>query len=219
MPHLVNLSASAAAHARRPHTGDDDVVMEYTWDVISTPFGAAVGVTGEHGLVWFHVIDGDPQWEIEHVSARLGTVPESSPGSLAELCEQIEEYADGRRREFSVELDWRLVEGFALDALRAVTEIPYGTTASYGEIALVAGRPRAARAVGTACRLTPFSLIVPVHRVVRSDGSVGEYGAHPETKRALLELEGAIAPRPVPRRTARTDDAEADEAFRQALRN
>lgn len=192
--------------------------MEYTWDVISTPFGAAVGVTGEHGLVWFHLIDGDPQWEIERVAAQLGDVPESSPGSLAELCEQIEEYADGTRREFDVELDWSLVTGFALDALQAITEIPYGATASYGEIALVAGRPRAARAVGTACRLTPFSLIVPVHRVVRSDGSVGEYGAHPETKRALLELEGAIAPRAVPHRTARVDDAEADEAFERAAR-
>ncbi|WP_433674573.1 methylated-DNA--[protein]-cysteine S-methyltransferase [Microbacterium gorillae] len=192
--------------------------MEYTWDVISTPFGAAVGVTGEHGLVWFHLIDGDPQWEIERVAAQLGAVPESSPGSLADLCEQIEEYADGTRREFDVALDWSLVTGFALDALQAITEIPYGATASYGEIALVAGRPRAARAVGTACRLTPFSLIVPVHRVVRSDGSVGEYGAHPETKRALLELEGAIAPRAAPHRTARIDDAEAEDAFDQAAR-
>ncbi|MFK4790986.1 methylated-DNA--[protein]-cysteine S-methyltransferase [Microbacterium sp. ZW T5_56] len=192
--------------------------MKYTWDVISTPFGAAVGVAGERGLVWFHLIDGDPQWEIERVSAQLGTVPVSSPGSLAELCEQIEEYSDGKRREFDVELDWSLVSGFTLDALQAVTEIPYGATASYGEIALVAGRPRAARAVGTACRLTPFSLIVPVHRVVRSDGSVGEYGAHPETKRALLELEGAIAPRAVPRRTTRVDDEAADEAFDRAAR-
>ncbi|WP_244632051.1 MULTISPECIES: methylated-DNA--[protein]-cysteine S-methyltransferase [unclassified Microbacterium] len=53
------------------------------------------------------------------------------------------------------------------------------------------GSPGAARAVGTACRLTPFSIVVPVHRVVRSDGSVGHYGAHPERKRFLLDLEAA----------------------------
>ena len=74
-------------------------------------------------------------------------------------------------------------------ALTAVTEIPYGETASYGEVAALAGKPRAARAVGTACRTTPFSLVVPVHRVVRSDGSIGEYGGHPEVKEYLLDLE------------------------------
>nr|WP_205827308.1 MGMT family protein [Microbacterium excoecariae] len=83
--------------------------------------------------------------------------------------------------------------GFAAEALRLVAEIPYGETASYGEIAARAGRPRAARAVGTACRFTPITLVVPAHRVIRSDGSVGEYAGREDVKRFLLDLEGATA--------------------------
>ncbi len=88
-------------------------------------------------------------------------------------------------------LDWRLVRGFTRAALEAVREIPYGETAGYGEVAAHAGSPRAARAVGTACATTPFSIVVPVHRVVRADGSIGEYGGHPEDKLFLLDLERA----------------------------
>ncbi len=91
--------------------------------------------------------------------------------------------------EFDIPLDWRLVRGFTRDALEAVRDIPYGETAGYGEVAILAGSPRAARAVGTACATTPFSIVVPVHRVVRSDGSLGEYGGHPEVKRFLIDLE------------------------------
>ncbi|MEJ1923140.1 MGMT family protein [Microbacterium sp. KHB019] len=87
--------------------------------------------------------------------------------------------------------DWRLVDGFHRTALQTIAAIPWGETMSYGEVAVVAGSPGAARAVGTACRITPFSIIVPVHRVVRSDGSPGQYGAYPEHKRYLLDLERA----------------------------
>ena len=93
--------------------------------------------------------------------------------------------------EFDLPLDWRLVRGFTRAALEAVSDIPYGETAGYGEVAISAGSPRAARAVGTACATTPFSIVVPVHRVVRADGSLGEYGGHPEVKRFLLDLERA----------------------------
>ncbi|MBY0688907.1 methylated-DNA--[protein]-cysteine S-methyltransferase [Microbacterium marinilacus] len=118
-----------------------------------------------------------------------GVVPVREPGCGDALFAKLGGYFDGERRSFDVDLDWSLTTGFARDALRAACEIPYGQTASYGEVAAMAGRPRAARAVGTACRTTPFSLVVPVHRVVRADGSLGEYGSSPETKRFLVELE------------------------------
>ncbi len=73
--------------------------------------------------------------------------------------------------------------------------IPYGETAGYGDVAVLAGSPRAARAVGTACATTPFSIVVPVHRVVRADGSLGEYGGHPEVKEYLVEFERATLAR------------------------
>ncbi len=108
---------------------------------------------------------------------------------LRDAAAQLDEYFAGALRAFTVPLDWRHVHGFAADALRAVVDVPYGETAAYGEVAIMAGRPRAARAVGTACARSPWSIIVPAHRVVRADGSIGPYGSNPETKRFLIDLE------------------------------
>ena len=108
---------------------------------------------------------------------------------LRDAAAQLDEYFAGALRVFTVPLVWRHVHGFAADALRAVVDVPYGETAAYGEVAIMAGRPRAARAVGTACARSPWSIIVPVHRVVRADGSIGPYGSNPETKRFLIDLE------------------------------
>jgi methylated-DNA-[protein]-cysteine S-methyltransferase len=119
---------------------------------------------------------------------------------------QLDEYFDGDRERFDLPLDWRLVRGFTRAALEAVRSIPYGETAAYSEVAIAAGAPRAARAVGTACATTPFSIVVPVHRVVRADGSLGEYGGRPDMKKFLLELEQGPS---IPEAPARAGGAEA----------
>lgn len=125
---------------------------------------------------------------------RTGTQAEPGPADAARAAaRQIDEYFAGRRRAFELRLDWSLVSGFAGTALEAITQIPFGETASYGEVAVMAGSARAARAVGTACATTPFSIVVPVHRVIRADGSLGEYGGRPEIKRLLLEHERRVA--------------------------
>ncbi|HEY4610778.1 MAG TPA: MGMT family protein, partial [Ilumatobacteraceae bacterium] len=92
---------------------------------------------------------------------------------------------------FSVPLDWRLSGGFRATVLQHLTDIDYGHTASYATVAHLAGRPKAIRAVGTACATNPLPVVVPCHRVVKSDGSLGGYlgGAH--AKAILLELEAA----------------------------
>jgi len=126
------------------------------------------------------------------ISRLLGVVPEPDPQRGAPLTRQLDDYFAGERRRFDVSLDWRLVQGFTRAALEATLEVPYGEMASYGEVAILAGAPRAARAVGTACARSPFSIVVPVHRVVRADGSIGEYGGHPEVKEHLLSLENEV---------------------------
>ena len=82
----------------------------------------------------------------------------------------------------------KLTKNLALLKPRKTFSFPI---AGYGEVAISAGRPRAARAVGTACARTPFSIVVPVHRVVRADGSLGEYGGRPDVKQYLIDLERA----------------------------
>jgi len=104
---------------------------------------------------------------------------------------QIRQYFDGCRHEFDLALDWRLSRGFYRRVLVTLMAVDYGTTVSYGELARMAGSSRAARAVGTAMSTNPIALVVPCHRVVRSDGSVGEYGGRPEAKAWLISHERA----------------------------
>ncbi|KJL43242.1 methylated-DNA--[protein]-cysteine S-methyltransferase [Microbacterium trichothecenolyticum] len=164
-----------------------------------SPIGDILIVTTGDGIVTLHPFDGPLHSEIERIALQLRAVPvpdddtDAAAPSAADAFEsavtQLDEYFDGDREEFDLPLDWRLVRGFTRAALEAVCDIPYGETASYGEVAIAAGTPRAARAVGTACATTPFSVVVPVHRVIRADGSLGEYGGRPEVKRLLIDLE------------------------------
>jgi methylated-DNA-[protein]-cysteine S-methyltransferase len=181
-----------------------------------SPIGDILIVTTADGIVTLHPFDGPLHTEIERVALRLRALPvadedvdAAAAGSAAGASvdatgvfdvatAQLDEYFDGDRHEFDLPLDWRLVRGFTRAALEAVCDIPYGETASYGEVAISAGIPRAARAVGTACATTPFSVVVPVHRVVRADGSLGEYGGKPEMKRFLIELEQGPSVPPAP---------------------
>lgn len=168
--------------------------MTFRYDFAPTPFGDALAVFSDEGIVRFDLSESaDPSvpWLLEGISRRLGAVPEPEPGAAAELTSLLDAYFDGEQVAFheQLDLDWRLVEGFSRAALQTICTIEWGQTLSYGDVAVLAGHPGAARAVGTACRLTPFSIIVPVHRVVRSDGSAGQYGAHPERKTFLLDLE------------------------------
>lgn len=177
--------------------------MTFRYDFADTPFGDALVVFSDEGVLTFDLPDGlhrDAPWAVEAMARRLHAVPEPDPGAAGDVDALLQAYFAGEpvRFERELRLDWRLAEGFTRSALQAVCEIPWGEAASYGEVAALAGSPGAARAVGTACRNSPFSIIVPVHRVVRADGSAGNYGAHPERKRYLLDLEAEAAARRTP---------------------
>ncbi|UCH78774.1 MAG: methylated-DNA--[protein]-cysteine S-methyltransferase [Candidatus Coatesbacteria bacterium] len=101
---------------------------------------------------------------------------------------EIEEYLAGDRREFSVPFHLR-VTPFQFRVLEAISAVPYGETATYGEIAARIGSPRGARAVGAACSANPIPLIIPCHRLVGAAGP-GGYGGGLALKRKLLHHEG-----------------------------
>ena len=131
-------------------------------------------------------VDGVLAWH-ELPSSRV-----SADGSHA-LAERVRGYLSGAADSFEdveLELDW--CTPFQLAAVEAMRSIPYGETASYGEIAALAGHPNAQRAIGSVCAANRFALFVPCHRVVGADG-LGSYGSlGPEYKRRLLELEGVV---------------------------
>ncbi|MCP9490202.1 MAG: methylated-DNA--[protein]-cysteine S-methyltransferase [Solirubrobacteraceae bacterium MAG38_C4-C5] len=123
------------------------------------------------------------------VSARVLFAPRDA---VTRARRQLDEYFGGWRRAFDVELDWRLTAGFRREVLRATAQIPYGQTASYRQVATQAGSPAAVRAAGTALATNPLPILVPCHRVLRSDGALGSYRGGPEAKAQLLCLEGAV---------------------------
>jgi methylated-DNA-[protein]-cysteine S-methyltransferase len=109
------------------------------------------------------------------------------------VARQLSEYFSGARRHFDLPVDLRGSE-FQRRCWQALLRIPYGEAWSYGELAGAVGSPLAARAVGQANRSNPIAIIVPCHRVIASDGSLGGYAAGAAAKRFLLQLEGVRLP-------------------------
>lgn len=165
------------------------------YSIHSTPLGDALIVVTDAGLVALDVLDGANDDALGRVALALRCAPVADPSATAKVARQLDEYFWGARTTFTVKIDWQLVTGFVRAALEAVCRIPYAETASYGEVAIDAGSPGAHRAVGSACARTPISIVVPAHRVVRADGSLGEYGGHPERKEFLLDLEARVGAR------------------------
>ena len=110
-----------------------------------------------------------------------------------EIARELREYTEGRRRQFTLPLDWSSIRPFQREVLRTADSIKYGETRTYAWIAREIGKPRAARAVGRALATNPIPIILPCHRVLGSDGGLRGYGGGLPLKRRLLELEGALS--------------------------
>lgn len=123
---------------------------------------------------------------------RLGTLEEGSNPILEATATQLDEYFAGGRRAFDLPLDHALSSGFRLQVQQALPRISHGTTVTYKQLAGLVGSPTAIRAVATACSTNPLPVVLPCHRVLRSDGSLGGYLGGLDAKRALLGLEGAL---------------------------
>jgi methylated-DNA-[protein]-cysteine S-methyltransferase len=113
------------------------------------------------------------------------------PAAVGAALGELAAYFAGRLRTFSTPLDLRGAGSFNAAVWTAARQVPYGETVSYGELAMMAGFPRAARAAGNAMARCPLFPVVPCHRVIHADGSIGGWGADPWVKRWLLDLEAA----------------------------
>jgi methylated-DNA-[protein]-cysteine S-methyltransferase len=150
-----------------------------TYTSVDTPYGPLLVVASPEGLVRV-------AFEHEHVE-----LPGDAREGELDAARQLEEYFAGERSEFDLELDWGAIGGFRRRALEAMAAIPYGQTLTYTQLAAAAGNPAAVRAAGSACATNPWPVIVPCHRVLRTDGTLGGYLGGLEMKRGLLDLEGA----------------------------
>jgi methylated-DNA-[protein]-cysteine S-methyltransferase len=164
---------------------------EVSYRTVDTPIGQLLLAATEAGLVRVGFEREDHQRVLAALAARLTPRIRPAPRRLVAAAAQLDEYFAGRRREFELPLDLSLASGFRRTVLGRLRDIGYGRTASYAAVAAAAGRPRAVRAVGSACATNPLPVVLPCHRVVRSDGSYGGYLGGPTAKRLLLALEAA----------------------------
>jgi methylated-DNA-[protein]-cysteine S-methyltransferase len=131
---------------------------------------------------------------LEELAGRVSPRVVEAPAQLDEVRRELEQYFDGRRRAFDLDVDLALVHApFRRRVLVALRGVGYGELRSYREVADAAGNAAAVRAAGTACATNPIPIVVPCHRVVRADGSLGEYGGGVPRKEFLLHLEGSLA--------------------------
>lgn len=182
---LARLQAKLADQAQR------DGVLDVAYRRIDSPVGELLLAATEQGLVRVAYARENHERVLESLAESVSPRILESPRRLDEAARQLDEYFTGERHEFSLPLDLRLSKGFRRLVLAHLPEIGYGRTESYAEVARAAGSPRAVRAVGTACATNPLPLVVPCHRVVRSDGSFGGYVGGEEAKHRLLSMEAA----------------------------
>jgi methylated-DNA-[protein]-cysteine S-methyltransferase len=180
-----------ALHDRLAGSAEAQGVLDVAYRTLDTPVGPLLLAATGKGLVRVAFTIENHENVLTALATQLSPRILSAPKRLDTAAREIDEYFAGQRREFDLPLDFSLSKGFRRSVLSHLTDIGYGHTASYAAVAAAAGSPRAVRAVGTACATNPLPVVVPCHRVVRSDGSPGGYRGGPVAKQALLALEAA----------------------------
>jgi methylated-DNA-[protein]-cysteine S-methyltransferase len=183
----------AALHARLAAAAARNGILDVVYRTLDTPVGRLLLASTEQGLVRvaFDVQDHDAA--LAALAAQVSPHLLRAPERLDAVAREIDEFFAGSRRQFDLPLDLRLAHGFRRAVLDHLAQSGDVHTESYAQVATAAGSPRAARAVGTACALNPLPIVVPCHRVVRSDGAMGPYAGGADAKRALLDLEARAA--------------------------
>jgi methylated-DNA-[protein]-cysteine S-methyltransferase len=185
--------ANARLRARLVAAAQRGGVLDVAYRQVDTPVGPLLLAATERGLVRVAYDREEHDTVLASLAAAVSPRILYAPARLDEVSRQLAEYFAGRRQSFDVPLDFRLSHGFRRSVLAHLSGIGYGRTASYAQVAAAAGSPKAVRAAGTACATNPLPVIVPCHRVIRSDGSLGRYVGGPEAKQSLLHLEAAAA--------------------------
>jgi methylated-DNA-[protein]-cysteine S-methyltransferase len=199
-------AGAAAAAGRFLARAEDEGLVEVAYASIDSPFGALLAATTPRGLLRLSYDPSRNDAVLEQISERVSPRMLEAPDRLDPVRRQLEEYFEGRRQRFDLQLDWSLTRGFFQKILRETARLDYGQLATYKQMAEAAGSPRATRAAGNALGSNPIPIVVPCHRIVRTGGAVGGYGGSlgpyiggPGIKQRLLELEGALDEKGRPR--------------------
>jgi len=181
----------ARLHEQLAATVEDAALLDIAYRIIDSPVGRLLLASTDAGLVRVAYEREDHDRVLDELATRISPRILEYPERLDDAARELDEYFAGVRRTFDLDLDWRLASGFRATVLHHLPEIQYGRTASYAAVARLAGSPKAVRAVGSACASNPLPVVVPCHRVVRADGTIGGYLGGSAAKETLLGLEAA----------------------------
>jgi methylated-DNA-[protein]-cysteine S-methyltransferase len=179
-PDLPDLPTAAAAAG----------MLDVAYTTTDSPLGPLLLASTERGLVRIAYLDfADRETVLQSLADRVSPRMLEAPRRLDGPRRELDDYFGGRRREFDLPLDRRLMSDFMRRVLSATSTIPFGSVSTYGAVARDAGSPRGSRAAGNALGSNPMPIVIPCHRVLHADGGIGGYTGGLERKRTLLELE------------------------------
>lgn len=168
-------------------------LLDVGYDVVDSPVGSLLIAASHRGLVRIsYSAMFDPDATLEELARVVGPRVLRAPRAVDTAHRELDEYFEGRRQTFDLAVDLRGLAPFSIAVLDELAKVPYGATATYGELAARAGRPTAARAVGTVMNRNPIPIVLPCHRIVGASGSLVGYAGGLERKAELLRLEGAL---------------------------
>ena len=179
----------ARLHQRLERDAATDELLDVAYRTVDSPVGTLLLAATTVGLVRVAYDIEDHDAVLTKLASAVSPRVLRAPARLDDAARQLDEYFAKRRTAFEVPVDLRLAEGFRRSVIEHLRDIGYGRRESYAAVAAAVGSPRAVRAVGTACAHNPLPVVIPCHRVVRSDGSTGQYVGGPAAKSALLDLE------------------------------
>jgi methylated-DNA-[protein]-cysteine S-methyltransferase len=174
-------------------TAEAEGLLDVAYTTIDSPVGSLLLAATPNGLVRVAFATENHDRVLDTLAQRLSPRVLKAPKRLDRVARELNEYFARKRQVFDIQLDLSLSKGFRQLVQRRLPEIAYGQTRTYGQVAELVGNPKAVRAVGTACATNPLPVVVPCHRVLRSDGTQGGYVGGPEAKAALLSLEALEA--------------------------
>ena len=187
----VDADTLSRLHRRLELEAEQADLVDVAYTIVDSPLGKLLLAATPKGLVRVAYANEDHDRVLQSLAEKLSPRILRAPKRLDVVAREIDEYFAKRRQVFDVKLDLSLSRGFRQLVQERLPEIGYGQTRSYRQVAELVGNPKAVRAVGTACATTPLPVVVPCHRVLRTDGTLGGYIGGLEAKTALLDLEAA----------------------------
>ena len=181
-----------AAVRRATARAADEGAADVAYAVVDSPAGKLVAAATQTGLarLAYEDFNGGLDAILDQLASRLSPRIVEAPARLDDVRRQLDEYFEGRRRDFDLPVDLGLTVGFGRRVLEVTAAIPFGSMKTYKDVATQAGSERATRAAGNALGANPVPIVVPCHRVMRTGGGLGGYTGGLHRKELLLRIEG-----------------------------